>query len=130
DRDKRVLAAQRADRFMTTGTRLFSQGSYYRAAEQFRQSIKQVPNDPTSYFFFAQALFASGKYHEATEAIKDGLAINPNWLDADFDMRSLYKNPADVVSQLAELGKELKQNPLDRNSLFLLGFELFVTGQK
>ncbi|MFO0948900.1 MAG: tetratricopeptide repeat protein [Planctomycetota bacterium] len=130
DRDKRLQQETRAQKYVTGGTRLFNAGSYHRAADQFRLAIKQVGDDPTPHFYLAQSLFAMGKYHEAAQAIKDGLKLNPEWLEVDFDMKSMYGNAGDLLTQLRDLGKDLKANPLDRNALFLLGFELFVTGEK
>lgn len=115
---------------METGARLFEMGTYSRAADKFEEASRYIPNDATAHFFRGQALFASGQFDDAVRAIKTGLQINPNWLGVDFDMRNLYKDPADLTRQLARLGARLQANPLDRDALFLLGFELFSTGEK
>lgn len=129
-RDRQVQAELKAKRYTTTGARLFTQGLYHRAAEQFRQATRQVADDATPHFYLAQSLFAAGKFSEAARAVKDGLKINPDWVEADFDMRDLYGNPGDLVPQINTLARDLKANPLDKNALFLLGFELFMTGEK
>jgi TolA-binding protein len=115
---------------MSTGTRLFEMGSYSRAAEKFEEAARNFPDDATPRFFQAQALFASGQYAQAVSQLKTALKINPQWVHVDFDMRSLYKEPDEMVRQITRLAPRLKANPLDRDSLFLLGFELFTSGEK
>lgn len=129
-RDKRFQQETRAQKYVAAGTRLFNAGTYHRAVDQFRLAIKQVEDDPTTHFYLAQSLFAVGKYHEAAQAIKDGLRLNPEWLEVEFDVRTLYGNRAELLAQLGALGKELNANTLDRNLLFLMGFELFIAGER
>lgn len=120
----------RAKQLIASGSRLFAAGSYARAAERYREAIKATAKDASPYFMLAQALFANKRYAEAAQAIKDGLKINPDWVELDFDMRKLYSQPQDLIPQLASLARELQANPLDRTAMYVLGFELFVTGQK
>lgn len=124
---RRRAAAERAKQALLTGTRRFKAGDYRRAADRFADAIKAAPDDATPYFFRAFALFAAGQFPAAVDATKAGLKINADWPLADFDMKQLYGDPADLVPQLANLAAELKANPLDRDRLFLLGFVLFVT---
>lgn len=128
------IAAQRDraryQQTMETATRLFEIGSYTRAAQNFREAIRYQPDDATPRFFLAQSLFASGQYNEAVTELKTAMKVNPDWLKVDFDMRTLYQDPGDMVRQMAKLGTRLKANPLDRDALFLLGFELYASGEK
>lgn len=121
---------ERAKQASLSGGRLFAKGNYRRSAERFREAAELAGNDPSPHFLQAQSLFAAKEYQAAAEAIKAGLDISPDWLELDFDVRSLYQDPNDLVPQLAHLAKSVKAAPLDRNALFVLGYELFVSGER
>jgi tetratricopeptide (TPR) repeat protein len=121
---------ERAKLMVKNGIRLFAQGNYKRAADRFREAIDLSPDDPTPHFYLAQARFALRQYGEAAQSVKSGLRVGPDWLNLDFDMSTLYGDEKDLREQLAQLAGELRANPLERDALFLLGYELFVTGQK
>ena len=126
---QRLADQQQAKDLVRSGRRLFEAGLYTKAAGRFRDALAARP-DTSTHMMLAQALFASGKYPAAVAEIKKGLALNTDWLEAEVDLRSLYGEPKDFMPQLAHLAHDLKENPLDRESLFLLGFELFVSGQR
>ena len=130
---KRDAAARKEDRsaqLMLAGSRLFRSGSYRRSVDRFANAVVLDPKNPTARIYLAQALFAARQYAKAADEIKEALKRNPDWLELDFDMKALYGNEDDFLPQLAILAEELKEQPLDRNALFVLGFELFVSGQK
>jgi hypothetical protein len=118
----------RSQQQMEAGVRLFRAGRFSAAAERF-QSAAEASAEATPYFLLAHARFASRRYAEAVQSLKRGIEINPDWLMLDFDARALYADPELIVTQLAHLAIEVEANPLDRDRLLLLGFELFVTGQ-
>lgn len=121
---------ERARQSAANGQKLFSSGSYIRAAERFREGTRYDPEDASNHFYLAQSLFAAKQYSDAAQALKNGLKINPDWVDADFDVRTMYKDEDELGQQLASLAGAIKANPLDRDALYLLGFELFASGQK
>ncbi|MGL4465300.1 MAG: tetratricopeptide repeat protein [Planctomycetia bacterium] len=121
----------RANSAMETGGKLFSAGSYNRAADRYREASKLMPDDPTPLFLLTQALFASKQYEKAAVALRDALRIDPQWLDLEFDARQMYGDDADaLLTQMSDLAAKLQQNPADESSMLLLGYQLFVTGQK
>lgn len=122
--------ADRAKQATIAGSRNFAGGSYRRAAERFREAAKIDASDASPQFLLAQALFATRQYPAAAQALKRGLKANPDWIELEFDVRSLYGDENELLSQLADLARELKANPLDRDAMFLLGYQLFATGQQ
>lgn len=119
----------RARQALAAGARVFAKGNYAKAADHFKEA-SQASDDATSFFFLGQALFATGRYAEAARTFQQALRKNPDWLEVDFDVRGLYGDPAELLAQLGGLAKELRDRPLDRQYLFVLGLELFLTGQK
>lgn len=125
-----IRQQEKAKQYAAAGTRLFNTGSYRRAAERLREALLYNKNEATHHFLLAQALFASRDFPEAAQAVRNGLKLNPDWLELDFDVRALYKDADEILPQLAALAGQLQANPLDRDALFLLGYQLFVTDQK
>ena len=128
-KDRNLQAEEKSQKLMVEGTKNFLTGKYSVATEKYRQASKLVLDDASPHFLLAQSLFASKKYNEAVKAIKEGLRVNPEWLEAEFDVASLYEDPERLTLQMSELAKIIKANPLDKNAHFLLGFELFATGE-
>lgn len=128
DRIKNLQA--KAKQTTLAANRLFAGGSYARAADRYREATRSNPDEASNYFLLAQSQFAARQFADAARALKDALKINPDWIEADFDLRSLYGNADDWTTQVAELARMVKANPLDRDANFLLGFELFMSGQK
>ena len=127
----RQLAEQiKARELIRSGKRLFAAGNHRLAIARFEEASRRHAEEPTPHFFRAQALFAMQDYAQAALAIKTGLTVNPDWLQLDFDVYHLYRNPEELRPQIARLASHLKANPLDREALFVLAFELFLTDQK
>ncbi|WP_145253858.1 hypothetical protein [Planctomycetes bacterium Pan216] len=127
---KQQAFRDRSGTYVTSGIRLFKAGVYNRAAERFEEAARLAADDATPHFLRTQSLIATKRYRDAAVALKNGLKLNGDWLDLGFDMRGLYDDQADLASQMADLAAELQANPLDRDALLLLGFELFMTGRK
>lgn len=129
-RDKQKNLEAKAKGLAIAGNRMFTAGLYSKAADRYRDAIRADAEETSNHFLLAQAYFANKQYAEAVRALKDGLKQNPDWIEADFDLRSLYGNPEQLTTQLADIARVVKANPLDRDANFLLGFELFMSGQK
>ena len=129
-RNQRDMIRGNAQKDLALGVRQFQNGSFRKAAEQFEDSAENAGDDPTPSFFLAQSRFAVGDWAGAARAVRQGLQTNPDWVELGFDLRQLYGREDRFQSQLTELAAHLKQTPLDRDALFLLGFELFFSGQK
>lgn len=130
DREREKNQAAKSKQLAAAGNRLFAAGLFAKAAERYRDALRADADDASNYFLLAQAQFANKQYADAVRSLKDGLKLNPDWIENEFDLRALYANADQLTPQLAEIARVVKVNPLDRDASFLLGFELFMTGQK
>ncbi|MGL4465302.1 MAG: tetratricopeptide repeat protein [Planctomycetia bacterium] len=113
---------------LNAGKRLFAGGAYSRAAERFRDAARLNPTEAGPSFHLAQALFALKKYDQALAVVREGLNRNAKLLDADFNPRLLYRDPADYDRQVADLAAKIKSNGFDRTATLLMGYQLASTG--
>lgn len=109
----------------------FVAGLYGRALERLADAVKAEPTNPRPHFLMAQCRVARSEYAEAVAAIRDGLALTPDWPTKAFDLRELY-GPAGVAfdEHLAELKAAAKADPSDATLAFLVGYHLWFLGDK
>jgi Tfp pilus assembly protein PilF len=120
-----------AARLVRLARTAFAGGDYGRAAEHFERAISADPTDAAAYFWLAQAKFASGHYAEAVARIREGLARDPRWPGTAFDPAALYGDrPERFVVHLLALRKAVTDNPNQATLEFLLGYELWFSGEK
>ena len=119
-----------AARLVKLGRASFANGNYGRAAEYFTRAIESDPEAQT-YFLLGQAKFAAGQYADAVARIRDGLALDPNWPASGFNPADLYGAEAvRFAAHLAALKKTLNENPNQAMLEFLLGYQLWFSGNK
>jgi hypothetical protein len=119
-----------ADRIAEAGRKAFGDGQYGRALELFRKAAEITPNEPSAYYLISQAEFALGKYREAVEAIKAGIALRADWPDARFVSRELYwKKPELYDDHLNALRQAATEFPNDATLAFLLAHQLWFDGK-
>lgn len=123
------VTQQRIDTNMKAGQRLFEKGSFSAAADRFEQAAALSPTDSKALFYSAQAYISAEKYDKASAAITRGLAADPNWPSKPTDMRLLYSNKTEHLKVMGEIARRIKANPNDTDALFLLGFQLFSSGE-
>lgn len=120
-----------AARQIKLGRAAFAEGDYGRAAEHFERATAADPADAATYFLHGQAKFASGQYREATARIRDGLARDPKWPRSAFRADELYAGKADPFTEhVRELKKAVADNPGLVTLEFLLGYQLWFSGEK
>jgi hypothetical protein len=136
---KRVTAIDKPDpnplkeaaRLLKLGREAFVAEEYGKAAEQFEQAAAVDPKAALPHFLRAQALLAAGGYGDAVGAICAGLALDPAWPAGTFNPIDLYgPNPGTFTEHMAELRGVIAANPGEATLEFLLGYELWFTGQK
>ena len=59
------------------GAQKYNDGKYADAAGCFRNAIRQVPNDPESYYWLGLCYEQTQSYHEAMDAYKTSLELMP-----------------------------------------------------
>lgn len=118
-------------RQLKLGRDAFVAGEYGRAIQFFRDAARATPEESEPYFLLAQGLFAAGRYPEAVDAIRVGLALRADWPKARFAPRDLYgPNAADFNDHVRSLRDALQLSPNDPALLFLLGYELWFDGRQ
>jgi Flp pilus assembly protein TadD len=122
---------EEAERLEELGRESFMDLEYGRAAQRFQQAVRLAPTRPMPRFLLAQALVAQGKYHEAHEAILEGLKLKPDWPTEKFRPVELY-GPAvgEYPEHLAALEEARRRHPDDPVLLFLLAYQLWFDGRK
>ncbi len=120
-----------AARLLKLGRASFAAGEYGRAAEHFERAATADPGDALAYFLHGQAKFAAGQFAEAAARIREGLARDLKWPDSKFDPVALYGDKPErfFVHRLA-LKKAVDDNPAQATLEFLLGYQLWFSGEK
>jgi tetratricopeptide (TPR) repeat protein len=105
--------ADEHDRQVRQGEEAFKAFEYGRAAQCFRKAIQLRPNKPLPHFLLVQSLIALAKYHEAHDALIEGLALHPTWPTMAFRPIEMYDDPVEYSEHLgaveATLGRWKKR---------------------
>jgi hypothetical protein len=118
-------------RLVLLGRTAFADLEYGRAAERFRQAAVLAPSQPLPQFLLAETLFALGKVHDAVDAIRAGMKLQPDWPDAPFHPLDLYgAHAADYADHLSALHDALTHRPGDPDLLFLDGYLRWFDGHR
>ncbi|MBL8793774.1 MAG: tetratricopeptide repeat protein [Planctomycetia bacterium] len=118
--------APAAEKLLALGKIAFGNQEYARAERRFRQAVDENPKEALPYFYLGQALFALGKYREATAALHAGLRLRPTWPTSKFRSRELYGlNGEDFVAHLQTLQEALHLHPDEATLMFLAGYQLW-----
>lgn len=124
-------AQARARRFEQQGDRQFREKNYARAYELYRSARRAAPELAEVHFRIAQALTALGRFTSAVTAIQRGLRLDPTWPESEFDLNDLYgDDPLPLLSHQERLAIALADDMDNPDLLFLLGWQLFFTGQR
>ena len=109
----------------------FEQEQIGRAGERLRTAIALQPKDPLLHFWLAQVHVARGEYPEAVAALRVGLALEPDWPTAPFDLKNLYgPRSAALAADIAELNAIAKANPGDLGLAFVAGVYEWFSGNR
>jgi Tetratricopeptide repeat len=128
---KPLTPQEEAERLLDLGRASFAELEFGRAAHRFRAALRLNPREPIAHFLLAEALLAQGKYHEAYDAVKEGLAQWPDWPTVRFRPMLLYgANIAGYPDQLRQLKTVLADYPDDPLLLFLSGYQLWFDGRR
>ncbi|WZO99130.1 tetratricopeptide repeat protein [Isosphaeraceae bacterium EP7] len=127
-RTRRVDFA-RAEQFVTLGDRHFRMGSTKRASERYEQAARANPSSAEPRVRLAQLAFVRGKYSEAADRVREALTTDPGWLLTAPDIRRIYGEPGDFHKPIAALESHLQAEPGDRDGWFLLGAQLYLSGE-
>lgn len=128
--DEQPLApAEVARSHVARGDSLFKQGHFAEAADAYRQAQKANPGDASLDLLLADAVFATGDYHQAAFLVGEALRRQPELARATPDKRSVYGDASQFDSQLASLQKYTSEHPYDAMAQLLLGYNLKLAGK-
>lgn len=122
--------ADEHDRQVRQGEEAFKAFEYGRAAQCFRKAIQLRPNKPLPHFLLVQSLIALAKYHEAHDALIEGLALHPTWPTMAFRPIEMYDDPVEYSEHLGAVEATLGRHPREPVLLMLLGYQLWFDGRK
>jgi len=109
----------------------FEQEQIGRAGERLRAAIALQPKDPQLHFWLAQVHMARGEYPEAVAALRSGIALEPDWPAAPFDLKNLYgPRVTALAADIAELNALSKANPGDLGLAFVAGVCEWFSGNR
>lgn len=118
-------------RLVQLARKAFADGEYGRAAVQFDRAIRANKEESLPHFLKAQARFATGQYSDAVAAIRLGMRLAPDWPTSGFRPKDLYGvNAERFDAHLAALRRALADHPNQAALEFLLGYELWFTGDR
>jgi len=121
----RVLSG--AEYFLRLGDEAFQAGEYEKAREAFKQALDSDSGSPVVYFALAESLLATGDYHHAAFMIREGLKLDPEWVNADLDRKSLYPSLDEFSKVQEKLDQYLTQHPFDPAAHFVQGYAHFFS---
>ncbi len=113
---------------LDAGAACFKEGRYLDALGYYRLATLADLDFAIPKFAYAHALFALGLYDAAAHEIRQGLSLMKDWLNIGGDLRLMYGNVQDFEDQLAALITLLRVSPEDEDSLLVLGYVSYFTG--
>jgi tetratricopeptide (TPR) repeat protein len=119
----------KAGQLLTIGDRLFRVGNVKRAAERFEQAAKADPDAAAPHVKLSQVALVRGQFTEAARQLRHAVAADPGWLPKAPDIQAMYGEPSDFRRQIARLESRVLAEPGDRDAWFVLGAELYLSGQ-
>ncbi len=83
----------------SNGVRLYQNGNYVQAAEQFQKAIASNPNSGNSYYNLASAMHKNGKLYNRPEDLKQAEQLYNQCLEYDPDHAECYRGLTVLLSE-------------------------------
>lgn len=116
-----------ADQAVDAGDALFARGDYGEAVTVYRAAVQRALDDPMAVFALGHGLFAVGVLDEAAAMLRKGVLLHPDIVRVHMRRRDFYGRPADYDEQMAMLLRHAATRPDDRDTTFLLGYNLYYS---
>jgi len=107
----------------------FDAGDYTTATAKFHDAMQLAPEDIVVPFAYVQALFASGQYQKAAEALREALLKSSPQQEGVFYPRGLYSDESVLNKQIEQLSEVVEKDPVNARMRLLLGYQLMGTGK-
>lgn len=122
-------AQTQVDTLFDGGVTDFEAGNYDAAAAQFGAAMELAPNDMILPYAYAQSLFASERYDDAAQVLREALSdISPSE-EGVFYPRGLYADDDVLFAQVEELLDQVETYSFDADIQLLLGYNLLGIGE-
>lgn len=113
------------------GRQDFLAGEYGRAGQRFRRAGKLQPREGLPSVLLAQAMLASGKFHEAADAVRAAVRIWPKFPTTSFRAIDLYGPDVMAYTRHLKLLEQARaRHPDDAVLKFLAGYQAWVDGRR
>jgi hypothetical protein len=119
----------KARQLVTIGDRLFRAGNLRKAAERYEQARRADPDAALPRVHLAQVALVRGQFAEAAALLREAVDAEPGWVTNARDIQSVYAEPDDFARQIRRLESRVTSEPADRDAWFVLGVELYLSGQ-
>lgn len=120
-----------AQTFVGYGDVHFRAQKYRDAYSRYRKAIAAAPQLADGHFRYAFALVALGRYEDAAEELKRGLALDPNWPQSGFRLGDLYgDNQVAKNAHLESIAQAAEADRQNGDLLLLVGAYLFFDGHR
>ncbi len=123
------LKAEQLDKLLQKGLQLFKENKIDEAKQMFKEGILLDTGSGIAHILYGHSLFASGDYALATKALRRGLRLNNDLVSSQMDLKEFYGQPGILTQQTAKLETWIKYHPQNLETMFLLGYIYFFTGQ-
>jgi hypothetical protein len=119
-------ARARAATFIDHGDEHFRKQKFNEAYARYRDAAKEAPDLADPYLRQAFALAAIGQYENAAKALRRGLALQPDWPQSGFQLKTLYaQNKIAKIAHRESLAKTVAEHPQSSDLMFLLAVVLY-----
>ena len=119
----------KADRLVKLGDNLFRAGNLPRAVERYRQAEKAAGNLALPHLRLAQVAFLKQDYKLAADRLREAITAQGGWLATTPNIVGLYGEPSTFHEAMTLLETHLQATPNDREAWFVLGFQLYASGE-
>lgn len=128
EKDAAPVTKEAAVEIYTAAQAAFKQGRYFQAIQKSGKAIEGDLQNPAMHDFLQQSMFALGDYRSA--AIEAHAVLHLGKPTTWQTVAKLYADPAEYTDHLRTLENDVKENPSDPATQFLLGYHYNVLGHK
>ena len=123
-------ARTRAERYVEFGDSRYGQQEFHPALQRYKSASRELPNWALPHFRQGMALVATGRYELAAEAFKRGVALDPDWIQTDFQLSQIYGiHHTAKTLHLESLAQAALADNDNADLMFLVGTFLYFDGQ-